>query len=244
MEFYMIIIGIGIAALVATFLGGFFALKFKDKLHLVTGFSAGAIIGVAFFDLLPEAVELRNDYQDISLVALMISAGFLFYMILDRIIILHSHHDNGCENIRHRGILGAGSLSLHSFLDGTLIGLAFQVSLPLGVIVTSAVLTHDFSDGVNTVTMIIRGGGEYRQAQRWLTIDALAPVVGISTTYFYSIPKDTLGIVLGIFCGCFLYIGASDLLPESHHAHPKILTTVMTIIGMALMYSVIQIAKL
>ncbi len=240
----MIIIGIGAAALAATLLGGLFALKFKDKLHLITGFSAGAIIGVAFFDLLPEAIALRNDYQDISFIALMISAGFLLYMILDRMIILHSHLDNNCENIRHRGNLGAGSLSLHSFLDGVLIGLAFQVSMPLGVIITSAVLTHDFSDGINTVTMIMRSGGERRQAGRWLAIDAVAPVIGITTTLFYSVSKSTLGTVLGIFCGSFLYIGASDLLPESHHAHPKYLTTLLTILGMALMYFVIQVAKL
>ena len=218
----MIIIGIGVAAFAATFLGGLFAIKFKDKLHLITGFSAGAIIGVAFFDLLPEAVEMRNSYQDISFISLMISAGFLFYMILDRIIILHSHHENDCENIHHRGILGAGSLSLHSFLDGVLIGISFQVSTSLGVIVTTAVLTHDFSDGINTVMMIMRSGGENRRARFWLFIDASAPVIGILTTFFYSIHKNALGAILGIFCGCFLYIGASDLLPESHHAHPKI----------------------
>lgn len=239
----MIIIGIGAAAFAATILGGLFALRFKDKLHLVTGFSAGAIIGVAFFDLLPEAVELRNSYQDISFISLMISAGFLSYMIMDRMIILHSHNESNCENSRHKGILGAGSLSLHSFLDGVLIGVSFQVSLSIGIIVTAAVLTHDFSDGINTVLMIIRGGGENRQARFWLFIDALAPVIGISSTFFYSIPRNALGTILGIFCGCFLYIGASDLLPESHHAHPKKLTTIATILGLVVLYVVIQIAK-
>ncbi len=239
----MIIIGIGAAAFTATLLGGLFALRFKDKLHLITGFSAGAIIGVAFFDLLPEAVEMRNSYQDISFISLMIGVGFLAYMILDRMIILHSHHESDCENIRHRGILGAGSLSLHSFLDGVLIGASFQVSMSLGIIVTTAVLTHDFSDGINTVMMIMRGGGEKRKARLWLFIDAIAPVIGIFTTFFYSIHKNTLGAILGIFCGCFLYIGASDLLPESHHAHPKKLTTIATIIGIALLYVLIQLAK-
>lgn len=239
----MIIIGIGAATFVVTILGGLFALRFKDKLHLVTGFSAGAIIGVAFFDLLPESVELRNNYQDISFISLMIGTGFLAYMIMDRIIILHSHDESNCENIRHRGIFGAGSLSLHSFLDGVLIGLSFQISLPVGIIVTSAVLTHDFCDGINTVTMIIRGGGENRQARFWLLIDALAPVVGIATTFVYTIPRNALGTIMGIFCGCFLYIGASELLPESHHAHPKKLTTFATILGITVLYIVIQIAK-
>ena len=238
----MIVLGIGAAALIATFLGGLFALKFRDKLHLITGFSAGAIIGVAFFDLLPEAVELKNESQGISQVSLMIGIGFIVYMILERIIVLHSYHESGCENTRHRGILGAGSLSLHSFLDGVIIGLAFQISNSVGTIVTVAVLTHDFSDGINTVTMIIRSSGERRQALRWLFADALAPLLGVCSTFFYSIPKEALSIVLGVFCGCFIYIGASDLLLESHHAHPKTLTTFMTLLGMVLLYAVIQIA--
>ena len=238
----MIVLGIGAAAFIATFLGGLFALRFKDKLHLVTGFSAGAIIGVAFFDLPPEAVELKNESQGISMVSFMIGLGFIVYMIMERMIVLHSSHESGCENARHRGILGAGSLSLHSFLDGVIIGLAFKVSNSVGTIVTVAVLTHDFSDGINTVTMIIRSGGERRQALRWLIADAFAPVLGVCTTFFYSIPKDALSVVLSIFCGCFIYIGASDLLPESHHAHPKALTTFTTLLGMAMLYAVIQIA--
>jgi len=238
----MIVLGIGTAAFIATFLGGLFALRFKDKLHLITGFSAGAIIGVAFFDLLPEAVELKNESQGISQVSLMIGIGFIVYMILERMIVLHSHQESSCENSRHRGILGAGSLSLHSFLDGVIIGLAFQISNSVGTIVTVAVLTHDFSDGINTVTMIIRSGGERRQALRWLFADALAPLLGVCSTFFYSIPKEALSIVLGVFCGCFIYIGASDLLPESHHAHPKTLTTFMTLLGMVVLYVVIQIA--
>jgi zinc transporter ZupT len=234
---------IGILTFVSTLLGGLFALKFQDKLHLITGFSAGAIIGVAFFDLLPETVALKSAYQDISLLSLVIGVGFVVYMVLDRTIVLHSTHMDGCENARHRGVLGAGSLSLHSFLDGVIIGAAFQISRSVGVIVTTAILTHDFSDGINTVIIIVRSGGERSQALRWLIVDALAPVIGISTTFFYSIPRDTLGIVLGVFCGCFIYIGASDLLPESHHAHPKQLTTFTTLLGMGVLYCVIQIAK-
>ncbi len=239
----MIIFYIGTATFVATFLGGLFALRFKDKLHLITGFSAGAIIGVAFFDLLPEAFNLKSGDQNVSMVSLVIGIGFIFYMILERLIVLHSSHESGCENTRHRGILGAGSLSLHSFLDGTIIGLAFQISTSVGMIITIAVLTHDFSDGINTVTMIIRNSGNRIQAFRWLLIDAVAPVLGIISTFFYSIPKNALGVTLGIFCGCFIYIGASDLLPESHHAHPKTFTTLMTLLGMSLLYVVVQIAK-
>jgi ZIP family zinc transporter len=114
----------------------------------------------------------------------------------------------------------------------------------VGTIVTIAVLTHDFSDGINTVTLVLRFDGMRQTAFRWLLVDAFAPVVGISVTFFFSLPKEMLGALLALFCGCFIYIGASELLPESHHAHPKMLTTMMTLLGITVMYLAIQLAKL
>jgi zinc transporter ZupT len=164
-------------------------------------------------------------------------------MILDRMIIIHSHdHDGDSHKSTQRGTLGALSLSIHSFLDGAAIGLAFQVSEAVGIIVAVAVLVHDFSDGINTVNLILKNKGARKSAMRWLAIDALAPVIGVLSTLFFTLPENALGIVLAIFSGFFLYIGASDLLPESHHDHPTIWTTVMTIIGMGVLYGAIQIA--
>ena len=62
------------------------------------------------------------------------------------------------------------------------------------------------------------------RAFRWLAVDAVAPLLGVASTYFFTLSDVHLGIVLALFCGFFLYIGASDLLPESHHRHPKALT--------------------
>lgn len=230
---------IAVAAFCSTTLGGLFALRFKDKLHLIGGFSAGAVIGVALFDLLPEAITLAGG--NFSLASLMIGIGFVLYLVLERTIVLHSH-DEACENAKHKGVLGASSLSFHSFLDGVMIGLAFQISSAIGLVVTVAVLTHDFSDGINTVVIIVRGS-DNTTAVRWLLVDAAAPVLGVLSTLLFTIPGWALGRLLGIICGCFLYLGASDLLPESHHAHPKLLTTAMTLLGMGVMYGVIQIAK-
>ena len=232
----------GLAAAVATFLGGLFALKFSDKLHLVLGFSAGAVIGVAFFDLLPESIGLADGKYDVSFVAAVIAAGFLAYLILDRAITLHFCPSEECENPQHRGKLGAGTLSVHSFLDGAAIGLAFQASPAVGAIVTIAVLTHDFSDGINTVSLILKNKGSKKQAIRWLMADTIAPMLGVLATLFFGLPDQILGLALAMFCGFFLYIGASDLLPESHHAHPTKWTTYATVLGVALIYVVIRIA--
>lgn len=240
----MIII-FGISAFIFTLLGGLFALKFRDKLHLILGFSAGAVLAVAFFDLLPEAIELGSDNYSISLVTSMIAVGFIIFMIFDRLLSIHNHHDEDhCQNKNHAGFHGATALSIHSFLDGLGVGLAFQASLTVGVILAVAVLTHDFSDGINTVNYILKNKQQNKAAVRWLLIDAVAPILGIMTTFFFTVSQNILAIILAIFCGFFLYIGASDLLPESHHQHPKIMTTIMTILGMLVLYAAIYFVKI
>lgn len=237
-------------AFISTFLGGLFALRFKDKLHLVLGFSAGAVIGVAFFDLIPESLELASNLGTSGVMAL-VAFGFLAYMLVDRSISIHSHHDHDdehCENENHKtnlrgkGRLGAGGFSFHSFLDGIAVGFAFQASSALGVLVSIAVLVHDFSDGINTVGVVLRNRGTRKQAFRWLFVDALAPVLGVMFTLFFSISEQSLGIILSIFCGFFLYLGASDLLPESHHRHPTLWTSIATICGVGVLYFALSFA--
>lgn len=229
------------ATFVSTLLGGLFALRLKDKLHLILGFSAGAVIGVAFFDLMPEALDLASVQYPLTTVVKIIAVGFLIYLVLDRFVLLHTHDD---EDAAPRAALGAGSLSFHSFLDGVGIGLAFQVSAAVGAIVALAVLTHDFSDGINTVNVVLKNGGQRGRATRWLFVDALAPVAGVVVTRFFTVPQGELGLLLALFSGFFLYIGASDLVPESHHAHPVRWTTLMTVAGAGVLYAIIQLANI
>ncbi len=248
---------ISIAAFTSTMVGGFVALRLRDNLHLILGFSAGAVIAVAFFDLIPEAIDLSASSYGVANVASWVGGGFLLYLLLDRLVLLHGHscdHHPEKESIHNpqtpdvaepsRGIIRAGSLSLHSFLDGVGIGLAFQVSSAVGIVVALAVLAHDFSDGINTVNVIVRHGGRRKEALKWLTIDALAPVVGVASTLFFTLPEAQLGILLALFAGFFLYIAACDLIPESHHLHPTFWTTATTILGATSLFIVIRLAGL
>lgn len=236
----MTIVLIACAAFVATFIGGSFALRFRDKLHLTLGFSAGAVAGLAIFDLLPEAIDLGMRYHSSSTIALFVALGFFGYLVLDRLILLHTHEENDDTHPR-KGALGALTLSAHSFLDGVAIGLGFQASPAVGLVVAAAVLTHDFSDGINTVNYILRNGGAWKQARRWLFIDAIAPVFGVASTLLFMIAESTTGLILALFVGTFLYLSASDLIPESHHQHPRALTTIMTLFGALVLYLVVQL---
>ncbi len=236
---------VGVAAAIATFIGGLFALKFKDKLHLILGFSAGAVIAVAFFEIIPEAIELASYKYNIVSITTVMGIGFLAYLILDRMIVLHSHNEERHleleeKGIKARGAFGAGTLSIHSFLDGLAIGIAFQVSTEIGLVVTTAVLAHDFSDGINTANLILKNGGDRRKTLFWVMVDSLAPLLGVISTLFFNLESTTLGLILALFAGDFIYIGASDLLPESHHRHPKKMTTFMTVAGMLVIFIIVK----
>lgn len=240
---------IAILVFIATLLGGFFALRFKDKLHLIVGFSAGAVLGIAFIDLLPEASELIGSTPLAAKIAL---GSILAYMIIDRFFFNHAHdhhHNDVAANTTHehdhehegRGVLRAGSLVLHSFLDGLAIGFSFQVSAATGAIVAIAVLAHDFSDGINTVAAILKGG-DNRRAKIWLVVDAVAPVLGIIAGTLIVVNQFALGIILSIFTGFFVYIALADMIPESFHNHPKRWTTIATVLGAIFIAVVIGLA--
>jgi ZIP family zinc transporter len=215
-------------------MGGLLALRLRDKLHLILGFSAGAVIGVAFFDLLPEAIDFGRQFHTAADILAWTALGFLFYLVLDRILLFHG-------DAAPRGSFAASVLCVHSLLDGIAIGLAFQASREVGIVVAIAVLTHDFSDGINTTNIILKNGGNRSQSLGWLLLDALAPVAGVASTRFFTLPGTAFGTALALFAGFFLYIGASDLIPESYHAHPKFLTTIMTLAGAAVLYLAIAL---
>jgi len=231
---------VAVGAILATLFGGLFAIRFRDKLHLILGFSAGAVLAVALFDLLPESVDLVANNYSLQTVSLLVAGGFVLYLLLDRIFSIHKH-DECCKEI-HQGSFGAVALILHSFFDGFGIGLAFKISPAVGWTVASAVLVHRFSDGINTVGIILKNGEDRGRAMRYLIGVSLTPALGILATVFISVSETVLGLIMAVFTGLFLYLGASDLIPESHHRHPTIWTTIMTILGMAVLYGAIRLA--
>ena len=230
----MLLTVIAVAAFISTLLGGLLALRLRDQLHLILGFSAGAVIGVAFFDLLPESINFGLQFHSASTILACSAAGFLFYLALDRLLLFHGE-------AAPRGVFAAGVLCVHSLLDGITVGLAFQASHEIGIVVAIAVLTHDFSDGINTMNVILKNRGNRGAALRWLLLDASAPVIGVASTRFFTLPGSAFGTALALFAGFFLYIGASDLIPESYHAHPKFLTTATTLAGAAVLYLAIAL---
>lgn len=228
-------------AFFSTFLGGLFGLKFKDKPHLILGFTAGVLLGVIAFDIFPEIISLiRETNIDPTIPMIALVSGFLIFHILEKVLLIHHSQEDLYGHHKHPtvGILSAIALSGHSFLDGMGIGLAFQISSSVGILIAIAVIAHDFSDGLNTVSLVLAHKNSDRKAIYLLILDALAPILGALSTLLFALSPNAMVLYLSFFAGFLLYIGASDILPEAHSEKSSYTTIFLTICGVALMFLV------
>jgi len=230
-----VLAAIGVATGLATLFGGALALRLRDQVPLIFGLSAGAVIGVALFDLIPEALQLGAKAAQPAVVLGLVGVGFCGYMLLARTL------DAAAQG--RAGHLRPASLTLHSLLDGVGVGLAFQVAPAIGLVTAVAVLAHDVADGVNTVTLSLSGGGGPARARGWLIADAAAPLVGIGLTRLFSVGEGPLGLAIALFAGFFLYVGASELAPASHRVRPTLATSLATVAGMAVIWLAVRLAS-
>lgn len=210
-----LIILFALATFVSTMIGGLTIIRFRKYLPYFFAFAAGSLVAVAFLDLLPESLNIANSIGfPIRYLMIAVVLSFFFYSLLERFFPEH-HLEEKDKHGHIMGPVGAGSLVLHSFLDGAAIGAAFQISTSVGLIVALAVIFHDFTDGINTVTVMLKNKHHIKNASIFLVLDALAPVLGVLATTLIIIPEKILAIILAVFVGEFLYIGASNLLPET-----------------------------
>ena len=233
-----------VATLVSTLLGGIFSIKFKQKLHLIMSFTAGVLIGVFSFDILPEIISQvkENNYNPTGIM-IAFAAGFIILHILEKSILIHHAHEGEYASHKHPqvGMLSAAALIGHSFIDGVGIGLGFQLGNTTGFLVGLAVISHDFTDGMNTVSLMLMHKNTPRKAKFFLAADALAPVLGALSTLIFSVPNYLLVLYLGFFGGFLVYISASDILPEAHSNHSSVKMIVLTILGMLFTFIISQV---
>lgn len=230
-----IIILLSIATFISTLLGGFFAIKFKDKLHYIMAFAAGVLLGVVAFDIFPEIIEqIKVHNFDSAGVMIALVLGFFIFHILEKSILIQHCHEEECS-VHHKhphiGIASALALAGHSFMDGVGIGLGFQVSSTVGLLVALAVISHDFTDGMNTITLMLSHKNSDKKSKMFLLLVAVTPVLGAISTLFFNVPAQFLVLYLGFFAGFLLYIGASDILPEAHSKHSSYKLMGLTVLG-------------
>ena len=211
-----------------TFAGGWLALRLSHSLPTVIALSGGVVVAIALLDVLPEGIEHLGDPSDAAAIA---AAGFVAFFLAERVLVLH-HRDEPEQARAHArvGALGAGGLAVHSFIDGLGIGLAFGLDAATGVLVFIAVVGHDFADGLNTVGFVLRQSNDRRQAIQWLAIDAAAPLAGAVVGSLLHVSEESLGELLAVYAGFFLFMGATDLLPHAHE-HPSWRRVLLTLVG-------------
>ncbi len=240
-------IAIALAAVtaIATTSGGFLAIRSKDRLHLVLGLSAGLLLGLVAFDLLPEVFELNtNQLGGVPIVSLAFVGGFLALHFAEQFFGSHEpaesdygHDHKHSSNIA--GTMGAFAMGGHVFLDGIALGLAFQVSNALGFAVFIAILAHAFSDGLNTVSLLIKSGHWNKRSYLLLGLDAVMRISGAALGTYITISDPILGLYLATFAGFVIYLATSHILPEAHSRHPSRLTMLATVIGAVAMWLIV-----
>ena len=219
----------------STLAGGLVGLRLRRDLETLIALTGGVVVAVALFDVLPEALDSVGNADRVCAV---VGLGFLFFFFAERVLVLH-HRDEPDQARAHArvGVLGAAGLSAHSFVDGLGIGLAFGLDETTGFLVFLAVISHDFADGLNTVGFVLSQSDDRRQALRWLGIDAIAPLLGAIVGSALTLSEESLGYLLAAYAGFFLYMGATDLLPEAHRHHSWLRVS-LTAVGFVAIFGV------
>jgi len=196
---------------------GVFSLWIKHKLLdkillLLVGFSAGALMGGAFFHLIPEATKNSS----IEFVGVMVVAGFSLFFLIERVLHWRHCHKGKCDvhTFTYMNLIGDG---VHNFIDGMIIAASFSMSIHIGIITTFAVIAHEIPQEIGDFGVLVYGGFSKIKALAFNFLSAITAVLGALVGHFLSSATESFSNALIPFAaGGFIYIFASDLTPELH----------------------------
>jgi zinc transporter ZupT len=224
----------------STLLGGTFASRRRKDIEILGAFAAGVLITTSLLDLLPQTFRLATSVNvPLEDVMALTVVGFLFLYIISRMITSHVFNKDGeYIEVKHPlgGLFATSQLSVHSFIDGLAIGFGFEADIHVGIIIAVAVICHDFTDGLSTVAVMLNSGNSLKNSIRMLLLDAIAPVLGAVVALFIEVQQYYIVLLLPFLAGGFLYLGASDLLPQANTKNPQTLAVISCITGFVLIF--------
>lgn len=241
----MISILFALFSAMAAIAGGAIALKNIKKLNLMLGFTAGALLGLVAFGIIPEIAEhVEEGVIPIIWPMTALVVGFLLFHIIEKTILMHESQENQypVHTHPHVGRASAAALVGHSFLDGASIGLAFHINEAAGIAVAVAVIAHRFADGFNGINIMLNHNNSRKASLIALACVAVAPIVGAIAAQLIAIPESALVVYLGFFAGFMLYIAASDILPQAHSKGTTKAVLLLTVIGAVVMFAITHFA--
>jgi len=182
----------------------------KRILFILIAFAAGALLGAAFLDLIPEAME-KSPSANVFGYALF---GILSFFVLERFIFWRHCHDGKCDvhTFSYLNLIGDG---VHNFIDGMVIAAAFLTNVPLGVVTTIAIIFHEIPQEIGDFGILVYGGFSRFKALLFNFLSSLTAFIGAISTYFFSsYIESSLTFLLALAAGGFIYIATADLMPE------------------------------
>lgn len=228
---------------------GGIALLSREKLalklsHFLASFAAGTLLGTAFFDLLPEAAHITEalEYEHDSIFFWTL-AGILAFFILERFIHwFHHHEEHHQEHDESKTTIPLiiVSDSVHNFIDGVIIAATFMTSIPLGIVTTLAVAAHEIPQEIGDFGLLLHKGMKRKNVLLVNILSAAMALLGAVGTYLIGDNIERLvPILLSLTAGFFIYIAASDLIPEIHYEKRKgfaLVETILLLIGILVIW--------
>lgn len=226
----------------ASLIGGVILLsreKFAIRIsHYLTAFAAGALLGTAFFDLLPEALKESKNTN----IFFWQLAGILFFFLLEQTIHWFHHHQHAHDKQFTKSTLPLIILgdTVHNFIDGIVIAATFMVNTPLGIITAGAVAAHEIPQEIGDFGVMLNAGVKRNNVLLINLLSAAAALVGALLTYYVGdVVEGELAIFLSITAGFFVYIASSDLIPAIHSEQKRevaLVKTLLLFIGVAVVW--------
>ena len=220
--------------------------KFDKALAFLIPLAVGALLGDAFFHLIPEAFEeIENAVQ----ISFLLFLGVISFFFLEKILRWHHHHSisdkisDKHDTPTHLGHMVLASDAFHNFIDGVIIAASFLVSIPVGIATTVAVFLHEIPQEIGDFGVLIHSGYSVSRALFLNFCVALFSLLGVIIAVIIGPAVQGFSeAVLPLTAGTFIYIAASDLVPELHKvSDPKksLLQLLFMLIGIGLMYGLL-----
>jgi len=201
---------------------------------VLVGFASGTLLGGAFFDLLPEAVNMINPPITIFYFVIL---GIIVFFCIEKFLHWRHCHEEECQvhTFAYISLVGDG---VHNFIDGMIIAATFVFSFELGLITTLAVISHEIPQEIGDFGVLIYGGLGKRKALTYNFISALTAILGAIVTYYVVYLRNNYTLLVPFAAGGFIYIAATDLMPELHkksHVGESIIQLLSILLGLGLM---------
>jgi len=188
-----------------------------DNTAYFMSFAAGVLISVSFIHIIPKSFAMNTSAP------LFLLAGFLALHFFNRFLQAYVCQEYECENLT-LGIIPMLGVGLHSFLDGVIYSVTFNVSIFTGILAAIGMVLHEFPEGIVTFLLLKRGGFDKKKST-WFAFLAAAISTPLGTLFSYpfieKIERSTLGILLAFSAGALVYVGASHLLPAVERENKK-----------------------